>query len=68
MSKDDQLARLKARHGEANDMFEMLGKMYDIFEPAGDDEPNAIHVLITKEMTRDDVVEKILRLLKDHCK
>jgi len=68
MSRDDQLARVKARHGEEFEALQSFDKMYDMFEPAADDEPNAIHVLVTKEMTRDDVVEKILRLLKDHCK
>ena len=42
----------------------MLTKMYDLYEVAADDEPNAINVVIDKEMTRNDVVEKILHLVK----
>ena len=68
MSKDDQRARIKGRHGDQNEATEMFDKVYDVFEPAAEDEPNAIHVLVTKEMTREDVAEKILRLLNDHCK
>ena len=68
MNKEDQFARLKARHGEEFEASEMMSKMYDLYEPAADDEHNAIHVLITKEMTREDVVEKIIRFLNDHCK
>ena len=69
MSREDQMARIKGRHGDANAaMNDNFAKMYDMYEPAADDEKNAIHCLITKDMTRDDVVEKIIRLLKDHSK
>ena len=67
MSKEDQLGRIKARHGEdCSMMVDMLTKIYDLYEPAGDDEKNAIHCLITKDMSRDDVADKIKRLVKDH--
>ena len=69
MSKEDQLARIKARHGdEEAPLSDMLTKCYDIYEPAGDDEPNTIHVLVTNDMTRDDVAQKVIRLLNEFCK
>jgi len=68
MSKEDQEARIKARHGDEDTISGMLTKIYDIYEPAEDDEPNAIHVLVTKDMTRDDVVQKVIRLLNEFCK
>ena len=69
MSKEDQTDRIKARHGDdCAPMVDMLTKCYDLYEPAGDDEKNAIHCLITKDMTRDDVVDKTLRLVKEHSK
>ena len=64
MSKEDQASRIKERHGEEEGLINMLTKMYDIYEIAADDEPNAINVVIDKEMTRNDVVEKILHLVK----
>ena len=66
MSKEDQAARIKARHGDEESFAEHLSKMYDVYEPASSDEPNAIHCLVTKDMSKDDVVEKITRLLKEH--
>ena len=68
MSKEDQLARIIARHGEeATHIIEPISKVYHLFEPAAEDEANTINVSITTEMTRDDVVEKIICILKDHC-
>ena len=66
MTKEDQEARIKARHGdEESHMNDMLLKCYDVFEPASPDEPNALDVLVTPAMTRDDVVNKVLQMLKD---
>ena len=63
MSKEDQLSRIKSRHGNSEKAVGFLSKCYDYFEVAGEDEPRAINVVITKDMTRDDVVEKILLLV-----
>ena len=69
MSKEDQMARIVARHGDQDEnLVEKMTKCHDVFEPAEDDEKRAIHCLITKDMTRDAVVEKIIRLLKDYSK
>ena len=65
MSKDDQKARVFARHGdgEGGGITDMLLKIYDKYEPAKPNEENAINVSITNNMSRDDVVQKILELL-----
>ena len=44
----------------------MLTKSYDVYEPAEDDEPNTISILITKDMTREDVTDKILQMVKNY--
>jgi len=66
MNKEDQYERVKARHGDEDSIVEMLAKIHEVFEPAGDDEQNAIHLLVTKDMTRDDVVDKVIRLVNDY--
>merc|ERR1712018_245499 len=66
MTKEDQIARLKERHGNEEKVVNTLAKSSDVFEPAVEDEPNSISLLITKEMTRDDVVDTIIRLVKDY--
>ena len=67
MSQEDQVARIKARHGDDEDLIAMLTKTYEACDTADDDEPNAITVTISKEMTRDEVVEKIQHMVKLHC-
>ena len=67
MTKTDQEARIKARHGdneEGKGLNDMLLKAYTIYEPAADDEPNTLDVRITPDMTPDDVHVKILNMLK----
>merc|ERR1711944_334304 len=48
MSKEDQTERIKGRHGNEEMFVDMLPKCYDFFEPAEEDEPNTIPLLITK--------------------
>ena len=64
MTKEDQVARIKQRHGDEEMFVNLLTKSYDVFEPAEEDEPNTIPVIITKDMNRDDVVDKINLLVK----
>ena len=66
MSKQDQLSRLRARHGDDETILKQFSNIFDVFEPAGDGEPNAIHIEITKDMSRDNVVEKIIRSVYIH--
>ena len=63
MSKENQLSRITTRHGNSEKVVSFLSKCYEFFEGAGEDEPRTINVAITKDMTRDDVVKKILLLV-----
>jgi len=39
-----------------------LQAVYDLSEPAGEEEANTIDLKVTPDMTPDDVVQKILEL------
>jgi len=65
MTMDDQKKRLLSRQGgEVHSFFDMLEKSMRHFEPAQPDEKNAIDVLITDDMTENDVMEKVLSMLQ----
>ena len=67
MSKEDQDKRIKGRHGDNEDsesLNEYLTNLHKVYEPANEDEPNALDIRVTPEMTPDDVVAKILDSLK----
>ena len=66
MTKEDQASRIKARHGDDESFVNMLTKLYDVYETAGEDEPNAVTVVIPKDMTRDGVVENILKTVEQY--
>ena len=66
MTKEDQMGRIKNRHGDEALMNDMLVKAHDIYEAAAKDEPNTIDVWVTKDMSRDDVVDKILDMVKKY--
>ena len=51
--------RLAGRHGEGGNA-ERLTKMYDMYEPAGEDEEGAHNITITEDMSTDDVANLIL--------
>ena len=38
----------------------MFDKMYDLYEPAGEDEEGAHNVTITEDMSPDDVIKLVL--------
>ena len=65
MTKSCQEKRIEARHGgKANEGIErMLTKIFDIYEPAGEDEEGAHNVTITEDMTRDDVLQAVLAVI-----
>lgn len=61
MSREDQMKRVAKRHGdEQSSVVDWLKKLYDLFEPAAEDEENTIGIDVTNEMSREDVVQKIL--------
>ena len=61
MAKEEQTKRLIGRHGEAGRAF--ISKLTALAEPEASGEENAINVTVTSEMSRKDVVEKILQML-----
>ena len=65
LTKENQTKRVKERHGEdANeDFMNMLIKFAAMYEPAGEDEENAYNVEITEDMSREDVIQKILDIV-----
>jgi len=60
MSREQQMTRAKGRHSEHEQFTEFLTKAYDLYEPAGVDEPNTIEIKITHEMTKEDVCKIML--------
>jgi len=64
MSKDCMRERLTARHGET--LGEGFENMYRVYEPAGEDEPNAHNVTIEKGMSKEDVINKVLDIMKNN--
>ena len=67
MTKEDQDKRVKGRHGDSDaggGINDYLTDLYKVYEPATEDEPNALDIRVTPEMTPDDVVAKILDSLK----
>ena len=66
MSKECQKKRVTARHGEdfPETFMELLIKAADLYEPAGAEEENAFNVVINEDDSRDDVLQKIVDILK----
>merc|ERR1719225_272230 len=62
--KEVQMKRVKARHGEDFPFVDMLIKISDLYEPAGAEEENAFNVVINDDDSRDDVLQKIVDILK----
>ena len=64
LSKEECLRRLMVRHEGDQKLLETFGKFMDIFD-LGDDpnEPNVIHIDIKPDMSREEVVEVILKML-----
>ena len=64
LTKECQLHRVKARHGDSmGDVFlNLMVKYAALCEPAGEDEENAYNITITEDMTRDDVIKKIVEI------
>ena len=56
------------RHGSdatGIDAANLMRKVFHIYEPAGRDEKNSYNVDITADMTMDDVMEEILKILSE---
>ena len=65
LTKNCQKKRLAARHGDeaAGGFGDVLSKMYDMYEPAGEDEEGAYNLTITEDMTPDDVLKNALEII-----
>ena len=40
-----------------------LFKVFEEFEPAGEDEENAFNIIISEDMTKEDVLNKVLEVI-----
>ena len=65
-----QVKRVRERHGEgvaADGMLELLMKFQKFYEKPGDGEKNTYNVDINPEMTKKDVLDAVLKVIKDKC-
>ena len=63
LTKSCQKKRIEARHGSDSGIHQMLTRVFDIYEPAGEDEDGAYNVTITEDMTRQDVLKEVLGVI-----
>ena len=60
------LYQIQARHGEqAEGPIKILTSIFDMYEPPGENERNTYNVEITDEMTQDDVLKKVQKILTE---
>jgi len=64
MDREEVRKRVTDRHKGDEQAADMLLSFDNLCEPIGEDEENAVSVAVTADMTRDDVVNKILDLVK----
>merc|ERR1712013_491879 len=63
MDKEEQRKRVTERHQGDEQAADMMQFVNNLCEPVGEDEKNTVSVAVTADMTRDDVVNKILDLI-----
>merc|ERR1719458_1149247 len=65
LTKSAQKKRLAARHGDDKEggFADVLSKLFDAYEPAGEDEEGSYNVTITEDMTPDDVLKQVLEII-----
>ena len=64
MTKESQIKRIKARHGEDNGIVDMMSGIHKLYELPGENEPNTFNVDITEGMNPKDVLNKVLDILE----
>jgi len=64
MDKEEVRKRVTDRHQGDEQAADLVKSVNNLCEPIGEDEENAVDVAVTADMTRDDVVKKILDLVK----
>ena len=69
LTKENQLKRVKKRHGEdCGAILELLNKFYEFFEGPGNGEKNTYNIDINEDMTPKDVMNNVLKIFNKHCK
>jgi len=64
MEMEQQMERIRGRHGEEDESsVEYLKEWYKVCEPAADDEDNTVGLKISPDMTPENVVDKILKIV-----
>ena len=65
LSTEALFKRLKGRMNDIqmDDMDEQLKKFNTLYEPAGDDEENTHNLVVTEDMSPEDVVQKVLEIV-----
>ena len=61
MTQECQKERLKERHGES--VGDLMEKMFNLYEPTGEDEENAFNVTVDTGMSRQDVLKQVTKTL-----
>ena len=66
MTKEAQIKRLKARYREdiSEGLLDAMSGIHKLYELPGENEPNTFNVDITDSMNREDVLNKVLDILK----
>ena len=67
LTKENQLKRVKARHGDDCDkMLECFNQIVEAYEKPGEGERNTYNLDIDENMSQNDVMEKVLGILEKH--
>ena len=68
MSKEAHEKRLKVRHGDEmpETFLAVMSKFQEMYELPGKDEPNTFNVEITLDMSPDDVLDKVLDIMRNN--
>ena len=64
ISLDMTIKRTLARHGDAEGVADFVANVYKVYEPAGEDEDNAFNVDIEEDMSKEDVLAKVLKVIR----
>jgi len=64
MDEEEVRKRVTARHHGEEQASELMEPINKLCEPIGDDEENAVSIRVTTDMTKEDVLQKILDLVK----
>ena len=66
LTKECMTERVEKRHpGDEGKIYvDLFNRMYDAYQPAGDDEENAYNVSVDGNMSPDDVVQNVINLIE----